>query len=144
MRTNDRPLLLVEDNRDDEELTLFALRGAGVRNDIHVARDGAEALEYLFGNEPEQSEKALPCVVLIDLMLPKIDGFGVLRRIREADSTRLLPVVILTSSDHEDDIARSYELSVNSYVRKPTHFGDFERAVKQLGLYWALLNQPIA
>jgi two-component system response regulator len=138
----DRPLLLVEDNADDEELTLMALRDSGVRNEIHVVRDGAEAIEYLFGSEanPPGSEM-LPLVVLLDLKLPKIDGFGVLQRIRESERTRYLPVVVLTSSDADEDIARSYRLGVNSYVRKPIEFSEFARSVKQLGLYWLLLNE---
>jgi CheY-like chemotaxis protein len=138
----DRPLLLVEDNSDDEELTLMALREAGVTNEIRVARDGAEAIEYLFGRPADQSgSTVLPLVVLLDLKLPKVDGFGVLKRIRETESTRLLPVVVLTSSDADEDITRSYKLGVNSYVRKPIEFSGFALAVKQLGLYWLLLNE---
>lgn len=141
MARGERPLLLVEDNPDDEELTVMALRDAGLRNEIQVARDGAEALEYLLGDGAETSTRPLPAVVLLDLMLPKVDGFGVLERLRGDERTRLLPVVVLTSSNTEEDIVRSYELGVNSYVRKPVSFGEFSQAVRQLGLYWLVLNE---
>lgn len=131
------PILLVEDNPDDEELCLLSLHDAKLENEIHVVRDGTEACEYLFSGE-----RPLPVLVMLDLKLPKIDGFEVLRRIRETESTRLLPVVILTSSDVDEDILSSYRLGANSYVRKPVEFSEFTAAVKQLGLYWILLNEP--
>lgn len=132
-----RAILLVEDNPDDEQLTLRALRRGNISNEVLVARNGEEALRMVFEIEP------LPCVVLLDLKLPKIDGLEVLRRIRNQDKTRLLPVVILTSSSEERDIVESYSLGANSYVRKPVEFDQFTEAVRQLGLYWALINQPL-
>lgn len=145
MRANKNPILLVEDNPDDEELTLMALKEAGVQNDIDVARDGAEALEYLLGSEDGEGTrpKPLPALVVLDLMLPKVNGFEVLERIRRTQRTKYVPVVILTSSDTDDDVARSYRLGVNSYVRKPVEFTEFIAAVRQVGLYWVLLNKPI-
>ena len=138
-----RDILLVEDNPDDEVLMLRALRKSNVVNQIIVVRDGAEALDYLFG-EGEfagRDTSVKPAVVLLDLRLPKIDGLEVLRRIRADERTRLLRVVILTSSDEERDIVNSYDLGANSYVRKPVDFGQFATAVQQLGLYWLLLNE---
>ncbi len=138
-----RDILLVEDNPDDEVLMLRALRKSNVVNQIIVVRDGAEALDYLFG-EGEfagRDTSVKPAVVLLDLQLPKIDGLEVLRRIRADERTRLLRVVILTSSDEERDIVNSYDLGANSYVRKPVDFGQFSTAVQQLGLYWLLLNE---
>lgn len=138
-----RDILLVEDNPDDEVLMLRALRKSNVVNQIIVVRDGAEALDYLFG-EGEfagRDTSVKPAVVLLDLRLPKIDGLEVLRRIRADERTRLLRVVILTSSDEERDIVNSYDLGANSYVRKPVDFGQFSTAVQQLGLYWLLLNE---
>ena len=138
-----RDILLVEDNPDDEVLMLRALRKSNVVNQIIVVRDGAEALDYLFG-EGEfagRDTSVKPAVVLLDLQLPKIDGLEVLRRIRADERTRLLRVVILTSSDEERDIVNSYDLGANSYVRKPVDFGQFATAVQQLGLYWLLLNE---
>ncbi len=129
-----RTILLVEDNEDDVELTLRAFRKNQIHNEIQVARDGAEAIEALASGD-------LPAVVLLDLKLPKIDGLEVLRRIRAADRTRLLPVVILTSSREESDVVSGYQLGCNSYVRKPVDFGDFLEATRQLGLYWLLLNE---
>jgi two-component system response regulator len=133
-------ILLVEDNPDDEELTVMALKESGVRNEIEIARDGVEALARLLGNGVDPPPKH-PALVLLDLKLPKIDGFGVLSRIRENESMRHLPVVILTSSDAEEDFVRGYNLGANSYVRKPVSFPEFAGAVKQLGLYWLLLNE---
>ena len=143
MNPRQNPILLVEDNPDDEELTLMALKDAGVQNVVHVARDGAEALAYLFGSEEgESSERQpLPTLILLDLMLPKVNGFEVLEKIRETERTRYIPVVILTSSDADADVARSYRLGVNSYVRKPVEFTEFVGAVRQVGLYWLLLNK---
>jgi CheY-like chemotaxis protein len=136
-------ILLVEDNPDDELLTLRALRRANVGNDVAVVRDGAEALDFLFGGGAQAGDTtALPQVVLLDLKLPKVEGLEVLRRIRADDRTKLLPVVILTSSDEEQDRIRGYALGANSYVRKPVDFTQFAEAVRQLGLYWLVLNQP--
>jgi len=132
-------LLLVEDNADDEALTLRALRRHNVGNEVIVARDGAQALEYLFGSDV--AEQDLPEVILLDLKLPKVDGLEVLREIRKNDRTKCLPVVILTSSGEERDLVESYRLGANSYVRKPVGFEEFSQAVGQLGLYWLLLNQ---
>ena len=139
-----RVILLVEDNPKDELLTLRTLKKCNLANEIVVVRDGAEAIEYLFGQgeSPGREGHDLPTVVLLDLKLPKIDGLGVLRRIRADERTRLLPVVILTSSDEEKDIIASYELGANSYVRKPVDFAQFIEAVRQLGLYWLILNEP--
>jgi two-component system response regulator len=137
-------ILLVEDNPDDEVLTLRALRKANVRNEIVVARDGVEALDYLFGAGAHagRDTRVQPQVVVLDLKLPRVDGLEVLRRIRADARTRLLPVVILTSSSEEQDRIEGYRLGANSYVRKPVDFGQFAQAVQQLGLYWLLLNQP--
>jgi two-component system response regulator len=136
-----KSILLVEDNPDDEELVLRSLRKANIANEIAVARDGAEALDYLFA---EGTGKAFgaeqPTVVLLDLRLPKVDGFEVLKRIRARPETRTMPVVILTSSSEEEDMVRSYQGGANSYVRKPVDFNDFASAVRSLGLYWLILN----
>ncbi|MFZ2948085.1 MAG: response regulator, partial [Desulfuromonadaceae bacterium] len=139
-----RIILLVEDNAKDELLTLRTLKKCKLANEIVVMRDGAEALEYLFarGDYAARNVDDLPTVVLLDLKLPKIDGLEVLRRIRGDERTRLLPVVILTSSDEEKDIIASYELGANSYVRKPVAFSDFGMAVADLGRYWLITNEP--
>jgi CheY-like chemotaxis protein len=129
-------ILLVEDDPDHEVLTIRALKKSNIANDIRVARDGEEAIKLLFGDEALQ-----PQVILLDLKLPKVDGLEVLRRIRESESTRMLPVVILTSSDEERDVVRSYQLGVNSYIRKPVNFTDFAEATRQLGMYWLVLNE---
>ena len=136
-------ILLIEDNPDDEELTLDALRTGGVKNEIVVARDGAEALDFLF---PAQSSTAysstrLPELILLDLKLPKVSGLEVLRRIRSRSTTRHIPTVVLTSSSEEEDINRSYEVGANSYVRKPVEFDEFVQAVQSLGAYWVLFNE---
>lgn len=133
-----RPILLVEDNPDDERLTIRALQRSRIENSIQVARDGEEALNRVF------SSTLLPCVVLLDLKLPKIDGLEVLHQIRANGRTRLLPVVILTSSNEERDIVESYSGGANSYVQKPVDFDQFIQAVSHLGLYWALINEPIS
>ena len=137
-------ILLVEDNPDDVELTLHALRKENLANSIHVARDGEEALEFLFCNgvHAGRSFEHPPKLILLDLKLPKVDGLEVLRRMRAEPSTRLLPVVILTSSKEEQDLADGYALGANSYIRKPVDFDSFIEAVRQLGLYWLVLNEP--
>lgn len=134
-------ILLVEDNPDDEALTLRALKKNNITNEVIVARDGAEALDYLFGTGMQAGRPLAPEVTLLDLKLPRIDGLEVLRRIREDQRTRLLPVVILTSSNEERDRLQGYNLGANSYVRKPVDFVQFTDAVRQLGLYWLLLNE---
>jgi two-component system response regulator len=137
-------ILLVEDNPQDVKLTRRALEKANVANKLIVAEDGAEALKYFFGEDGDGgwSQEDLPVVVLLDLKLPKVDGHEVLRRIRADEKTRLLPVVILTSSNEEKDIVASYDLGANSYVRKPVKFSEFAEGIRQLGLYWLILNQP--
>ena len=140
-----KPILLVEDNADDEALTMRAFRKNNIRNEIIVARDGAEALDYLFGTgrfTRAAIRLDLPQVVLLDLKLPKVDGLEVLQRIRADQRTALLPVVILTSSKEQQDIINGYRLGCNSYVRKPVDFDQFMEAARQLGLYWLLLNEP--
>lgn len=139
-----RLLLLVEDNPDDEALTLRALKKNNITNEIVVARDGAEALDFLFctGAYASRDRHALPEVVLLDLKLPKVDGLEVLRRLRADEHTRLLPVVILTSSREEQDVVNGYRLGANSYIRKPVDFDQFVEAVRHLGLYWLVLNEP--
>jgi two-component system response regulator len=136
-------ILLVEDNPDDEALTLRALKKNKVANGVVVARDGTEAVDFLFGTGAHAGRNVaeLPQIVLLDLNLPKLDGFEVLRRIRADDRTRLLPVVILTSSKEERDVVQSYRDGCNSYVRKPVNFDEFIEAARQLGLYWLLLNE---
>ncbi len=136
----DKVILLVEDNPDDVDLTLRAFKKSNLLNEVVVARDGVEALAYLLGDEGK-SEVLSPQVVLLDLKLPKIDGLEVLRRLRADDRTRLLPVVVLTSSREEQDLVTSYRLGANSYIRKPVDFDQFLLAVQQLGLYWLLLNE---
>jgi CheY-like chemotaxis protein len=136
-------ILLVEDNPDDAALTLRALKKNNITNKIVVARDGVEAIDYLFGTgmNAGRDHNLLPEVVLLDLKLPKMDGFEVLARLRADERTKLLPVVILTSSKEEQDIARGYNLGANSYIRKPVDFEQFLEAVRQLGLYWLILNE---
>lgn len=137
-------ILLVEDNEDDIELTLRALEKSNILNEVVVARDGAEALDYLFGTGKYAGRDMddAPTVTLLDLKLPKIDGVEVLKRIRADGRTRLLPVVVLTSSKEQEDIIKCYSLGANSYVRKPVNFNEFVEAVRQLGLYWLILNEP--
>ena len=141
---NEKIILLVEDNQDDEELALLAFKKGQVVNTVVVARDGVEALDYLFGTGPHAGRdvSALPQVMLLDLKLPKIDGLEVLRRVRADPRTRRLPVVILTSSREEEDLIQGYELGANSYVRKPVDFTHFVEAVGQLQMYWLVLNEP--
>ena len=140
---NNKVILLVEDNPDDEELTLLALKESNIVNEIVVTRDGAEALDYLFGTGKYAGRDVLqlPQLILLDLKLPKQGGLEVLERLRAAPRTRLIPVVILTSSSEEEDIVASYRLGANSYVRKPVEFHHFADSVKQVGLYWLLLNE---
>ncbi|HHH35878.1 MAG TPA: response regulator [Gammaproteobacteria bacterium] len=140
-----KTILLVEDNPDDEALTLRALKRNHIANEVVVTRDGAEALDYLFGEgkfagrDPAQR----PEVILLDLKLPKMDGLEVLKRLRADNRTRRIPVVILTTSSEEQDIAASYDLGANSYIRKPVDFRQFTEAVRQLGLYWLLFNETV-
>jgi two-component system, response regulator len=138
-------ILLVEDNVDDEELTLRALRDANVANDVVVVRDGAEALDFLHATGAYAARDAArtPQVVLLDLKLPKLGGLEVLKRLRADPRTAPVPVVVLTSSSEEEDVIASYRLGANSYVRKPVEFSRFAEAVRQLGLYWLLLNEPL-
>jgi two-component system, response regulator len=141
--TEKKTILLVEDNPDDVDLTLRAFRKANITNEVVVARDGVEALDYLFGTGARAGEhNELPQVVLLDLKLPRVDGMEVLQRIRAERRTRFLPVVVLTSSREEQDLIRSYELGVSSYVQKPVDFKQFMDAAHQLGLYWLVLNLP--
>lgn len=141
---SERYILLVEDNPDDEELTLLSLRKNNLSHEIVVVRDGVEAIEYLFGTGQYAGRDITqaPTVILLDLKLPKLDGLGVLKRLRADDRTRNLPVVVLTSSSQDADVLASYNLGANSYVRKPVEFGAFVEAVSSLGLYWVLLNRP--
>ena len=138
---NPGKILLVEDNPDDVALTLRALKSHNITNDVVVAQDGVQALDYLFGSGGKPASPDLPAVVLLDLKLPKVSGLEVLERIRADDRTHLLPVVILTSSDEEQDLIKGYKLGANSYVRKPVDFVEFTQAAKQLGLYWLLMNR---
>lgn len=142
----DKVILLVEDNADDEALALRALRRSNISGEVVVARDGAEALDYVFaqGAYAGRDASAKPQVVLLDLKLPKVSGLEVLRRVRGDERTRRTPVVILTSSDEERDISESYSLGANSYVRKPIESNEFVEAVRQLGLYWLVLNKAPA
>ncbi len=138
---DEKTILLVEDSADDELLTLRALKKNNIKNEIVVARDGVQALDYLLGDgNPTEHPHALPQVVLLDLKLPRIDGLEVLRRLRADERTKLLPVVILTSSNEERDRLSGYNLGANSYVRKPVDFEQFTEAARQLGLYWLVLN----
>jgi two-component system, response regulator len=145
MTSNAVEILLVEDNPNDAELTLHALRQHHLSNRIHVARDGAEALDFMFcaGAHSERSLNDGPKVILLDLKLPKVDGLEVLRRIKADERMRMIPVVVLTSSREERDLVESYRLGVNSYIVKPVDFQQFVEAVRQVGLYWVLLNQPV-
>ena len=140
-----RVILLVEDNASDEKLTVLAFKKCGVANDVVVTRDGAAALDYLFGigKHAGRDASVLPSVVLLDLKLPKIDGLDVLRRIRADERTKLLPVVILTASKEEEDVLNSLSLGANAYVRKPVEFAEFVEAARTLGLFWLLLNERV-
>jgi CheY-like chemotaxis protein len=138
-------ILLVEDNPDDEELTLMALEKNNIMNEVVVAHDGQEALDLLLGDGPQSftQRKVYPAIILLDLKLPKVDGLEVLQKIRADERTRLLPVVVLTSSTEDRDLLESYSLGCNSYVRKPVDFAMFVEATRQLGLYWLLLNESL-
>ena len=140
----ERRILLVEDRQDDIDLTLRSLKENKITNKVDVARDGAEALDYIFatGAYSDRNIEDLPSVVLLDIKLPKVDGMEVLRRIREDKRTKTLPVVILTSSKEEKDLINGYAIGCNSYVRKPVEFEEFSKAIRDLGLYWLLLNEP--
>ncbi len=139
----EKPILLVEDNPDDEDLTIRAFRKNGITNEIIVVRDGQEALDYLFcqGEHSGRDPNVTLSVILLDLNLPKVSGLNVLRQLREDARTKLLPVVVLTSSKEEKDLVESYKLGANSFVRKPVDFTEFHEAVRHLGLYWLLLNE---
>jgi len=140
----ERRILLVEDRQDDIDLTLRSLKDNKVTNKVDVVRDGAEALDYIFatGAYSDRNIEDQPSVVLLDIKLPKVDGMEVLRRIREDKRTKTLPVVILTSSKEEKDLINGYKLGCNSYIRKPVEFEAFSKAVRELGLYWLILNEP--
>jgi len=140
----DKVILLVEDSQRDEELTLRALRKNNITNEVAVTRDGAEALDYLFATGAHAGRNAaeLPTVVLLDIKLPKIDGLEVLRRLRADERTKLVPVVLLTSSKEDKDRLAGYTSGANSFVRKPIEFAEFSEAIRQLGLYWLILNEP--
>jgi CheY-like chemotaxis protein len=142
--TNEVEILLVEDNPNDVELTLRALKKNNLTNKVHVVKDGAEALEYIFANGAYAHRKIEdhPRVILLDLKLPKVDGLEVLRQIKSDERTKMIPVVVLTSSKEERDLVESYKLGANSYITKPVDFDSFVKAVAELGLYWLLLNQP--
>ena len=142
MRPEDIKILLIEDNPDDVELTLMAFKKHNLANHITVARDGEEAMDIIFQHGKESAEGLRPDLILLDLKLPKVDGMEVLRQIKENSETKVIPVIILTSSKEESDLAESYRLGVNSYIRKPVNFEKFTEVVMQLGLYWLLINEP--
>lgn len=144
MISNDKVILLVEDNPDDADLTLRAFSKNKLQNKVIVARDGQEALDFLFSESKYKGRPAAddPQLILLDLKLPKVDGLEVLKRMRANEKTRRIPVVILTSSKEEQDLLRGYDLGANSYVRKPVSFEEFVEGVRQLGLYWLVLNEP--
>lgn len=138
---NDKKILLIEDNADDELLTIRALKKNNIANDIVVARDGAEALAYLFDSELRKKMNPLPTLIILDLNLPKIDGLEVLKRIKAGEQTKLIPVVVLTSSDEQNDMLASYGFGANSYIRKPVDFNKFVEVAASIGLYWLVLNE---
>lgn len=142
MRPEDIKILLIEDNPDDVELTLMAFKKHNLANHITVARDGEEALDIIFQNSQESAGELRPDLILLDLKLPKVDGMEVLRQIKENSETKVIPVIILTSSKEENDLVGSYRLGANSYIRKPVNFENFIEVVMQLGLYWLLINEP--
>ncbi|MCK4308129.1 response regulator [candidate division WOR-3 bacterium] len=141
MIIEDTKILLVEDNPDDVELTLLAFKKYNLSNEIVVARDGQEALDILFPSEEKSKKSKLPDIILLDLKLPKVSGLEVLKEIKTHPETRIIPVIVLTTSNEDRDIRDSYRLGVNSYIRKPVRFDKFVEVVKQLGLYWIILNQ---
>ena len=140
---NEKIILLVEDNPDDVTLTLRALKKNNILNEVVVAKDGVEALDYLFGAGiyAGRDTSVMPVVTLLDLKLPKLDGMEVLKRVRGNEKTKLIPIVILTSSKEENDLINGYSLGANSYIRKPVDFEQFSEAIRELGLYWILLNE---
>ncbi len=142
--TSEVEMLIVEDNQDDLDMTLRALRKANLANHIHIARDGAEALAFIYGEGIHAGHKlkSAPKLILLDLKLPKVDGMEVLKRLKNSPLTMAIPVVVLTSSQEQKDVVESYNLGVNSYVVKPVNFESFAAAVQELGMYWLLLNQP--
>lgn len=144
MTINEVEILLVEDNLNDVELTLRALKKRNLANKVHVVKDGAEALEFIFGTGTyaERDINHIPKVILLDLKLPKVDGLEVLRRVKSDERTKVIPVVILTSSKEESDLVESYKLGANSYITKPVDFDKFALTVSEMGLYWLLVNQP--
>ncbi len=144
MTINEVEILLVEDNLNDVELTLRALKKRNLANKVHVVKDGAEALEFIFGTGTyaERDINHIPKVILLDLKLPKVDGLEVLRRVKSDERTKVIPVVILTSSKEESDLVESYKLGANSYITKPVDFDKFAQTVSEMGLYWLLVNQP--
>jgi len=138
----ERPILLAEDQPDDQLLVKRALKNKNITNPLIIANDGVEALDLLFGTGKRQADGPIkPAVVLLDIKMPRVDGLEVLQQMREDDRTRRLPVVMMTSSDEETDLIRSYDLGVNSYIRKPVDFSEFAEAIAQIGLYWLLLNK---
>ena len=143
--TNEVEILLVEDNQNDVELTLRALKKNNLANKVHVVKDGTEALDYIFakGAYAHRKIEDYPKVILLDLKLPKVDGLEVLRQIKSNERTKMIPLVVLTSSKEEQDLVESYRLGANSYITKPVDFESFVKAVSELGLYWLLLNQPL-
>jgi CheY-like chemotaxis protein len=144
MSVNTKIILLVEDNPDDEALAIRAFKRHHISNEVVVAHDGVEALDYLFGTGTYAGRNMMikPTVVLLDLKLPRLDGIEVLRRIRADERTKLLPVVVLTTSSEEQDMLDSYSLGCNSYIRKPVDFVQFSESIRQLGMYWLLMNEP--
>ncbi len=145
MTSANNTILLVEDNPDDVKLTLRAFKQSNIANPIAVVKDGVEALDFLFarGAYSDRSGKSRPTLIVLDLKLPKLDGHGVLKAVRADERTKLIPVVIMTSSKEEQDIVASYSLGANSYIRKPVDFAEFVEAAKLLGIYWLMLNQPL-
>ncbi len=139
-----KPILLVEDTPDDAELTIMSLKRSGLLNEVVLAEDGVEALDYLFGEGryARRNSQETPALILLDIKMPRLDGIEVLQRLRADERTRLLPVVMLTTSTEDTDLARAYEAGANAYVRKPVSLVEFQEAVRQLGLFWILTNEP--
>jgi len=144
MTIKNKVILLVEDNPADEELTILSFKDNNISNTINVVRDGQEALDYLYGSGSyKDRDVILPQIILLDLKLPKIDGLDVLKHIREKESTKLIPVIVLTSSSRDEDIIKAYTAGTNAYVRKPVDFSAFKIAIKELGLFWLVLNESV-